>query len=183
MDKKKILFIIGSPKADSMNRALSNEVREYIGDRADIEYLDYSDVPLMNPDIEFPAPEPVQRVRDKISSVDGVWIFFPEYNHSYPAQLKSLLDWVSRPLVKGGPRTDSTSSGVKVTYSSVSGKGGAERAFVLLQELLDKIHMEADQSSLTALSEPGFADGKIILEADKELSLKKQADNFLDFIS
>ncbi|MDY4853907.1 MAG: NADPH-dependent FMN reductase, partial [Prevotella sp.] len=92
---KKILFIIGSLRKESFNKKLAKEVEEMLARRATVEYLDYSDVPLMNQDIEFPAPEAVKRVREKVAEADALWIFSPEYNYSYPGHLKNLIDWLS----------------------------------------------------------------------------------------
>ena len=61
---KKILFIIGSLRRESFNKQLAKEAEQLLLGRATVEYLDYSDVPLMNQDIEFPAPEAVTRVRE-----------------------------------------------------------------------------------------------------------------------
>ena len=63
---KKILFIIGSLRKESFNKKLAKEVEEMLDGRATVEYLDYSDVPLMNQDIEFPAPEAVKRDRKSV---------------------------------------------------------------------------------------------------------------------
>ena len=62
---KKILFIFGSLRKESFNKKLAKEVEQILAGRASVEYLDYSDVPLMNQDIEFPAPEAVSRVDRK----------------------------------------------------------------------------------------------------------------------
>ena len=70
---KKILFIIGSLRKESFNKKLAKEVEQMLAGRATVEYLDYSDVPLMNQDIEFPAPEPVKRVRGKVAEADCQW--------------------------------------------------------------------------------------------------------------
>ena len=51
---KKVLFIIGSLRKESFNRQLALEVEKMIGTQAEVTYLDYSDVPLINQDIEFP---------------------------------------------------------------------------------------------------------------------------------
>ena len=51
---KKILFIIGSLRKESFNRQLALEAEKMIGSQAEVTYLDYSDVPLINQDIEFP---------------------------------------------------------------------------------------------------------------------------------
>ena len=69
---KTILFIIGSLRKDSFNRQLATEVQKMLAGRATVQYLDYSDVPLMNQDIEFPAPEAVKCVRQKVDEADAV---------------------------------------------------------------------------------------------------------------
>ena len=179
---KKILFVIGSLKRESTNRMLADIVAEMIGSRAEIEYLDYRDLPMINPDIEFPVPESVQRVRDEIKSCDGVWMFFPEYNHSYPGVLKNMLDWISRPIAKGAPRTSSVSSCVPVTYSSVSGKGGAVKAFEKMADLMEKIHMKDMPGVKTAFSEPEISDGKIVLSDEQMELVRSQVESFLNWI-
>ena len=65
MKKIKILAIVGSLRKDSYNRQLALAAKEIIGNRADFTLLEYQDVPLMNQDIEYPAPEAVKRVRDE----------------------------------------------------------------------------------------------------------------------
>ncbi|MDD4565077.1 MAG: NAD(P)H-dependent oxidoreductase [Eubacteriales bacterium] len=71
-------------RKDSYNMQLAKAAQTAVGDRAEFEILDYSDVPFMNQDIEYPAPEAVQRVRNQIKATDGVWFFTPEYNHFFP---------------------------------------------------------------------------------------------------
>ena len=53
---KKIIFIIGSLRRKSFNKALSEIAKEIIGERAEVSFLDYSDLPFFSQDIEFPAP-------------------------------------------------------------------------------------------------------------------------------
>ena len=95
-DKKKLVFVVGSLRKGSFNRQLADYAAGAVADAADVEVLDYSDVPLLNQDIEFPAPEAVTRVRKAVSAADGVWVFTPEYNFSFPAPVKNLFDWLSR---------------------------------------------------------------------------------------
>ncbi|MEZ4510052.1 MAG: NAD(P)H-dependent oxidoreductase [Eubacteriales bacterium] len=97
MEQKRIAAIVGSLRKDSFNRQLALAAKEAVGDRAIFEIIDFSDVPMMNQDIEYPAPESVRRVREQIKAADGVWIFSPEYNHSYPGLLKNLIDWLFPP--------------------------------------------------------------------------------------
>ena len=105
MDKQKILMVIGSLRRQSLNRQLAEAGAELLKDQAEVSVLDYTRLPFINPDMEFPVPDEVQKIRDRISGADGVWIFFPEYNYSYPGALKNLLDWISRPTAQGAPRT------------------------------------------------------------------------------
>ena len=91
-EKIKITAIVGSLRRDSYNRQLALEAGRMIGDQAIFELLDYGDVPLLNQDIEYPAPDAVRRVRGLVQSADGIWFFSPEYNHSFPGVLKNLID-------------------------------------------------------------------------------------------
>ena len=63
----RILMIVGSLREQSFNRQLAREVIRIIGNRAEVEELDWHDVPLMNQDIEWPTPEAVQRARDAVT--------------------------------------------------------------------------------------------------------------------
>ena len=89
---KKILFIVGSLREGSFNRQLAREAEQMIGARAEVTYLDYTDVPLINQDIEFPEPEAVASLRAAVKEADALWVFTPEYNFSYPGHVKNLFD-------------------------------------------------------------------------------------------
>jgi len=88
MNKVKILAIVGSLRKGSYNRQLALAAKEIVKDTADFTLLDYQDVPLMNEDIEYPAPDAVKRVREEVKAADGIWFFTPEYNHFFPGVLK-----------------------------------------------------------------------------------------------
>ena len=98
MKELKILAVVGSFRKASLNRQLAFAAKDIVSDRAGFEILEYADIPHMNQDIEYPAPEAVKRIRDKVKSADGIWYFTPEYNHSVPGGLKNLIDWLSRPV-------------------------------------------------------------------------------------
>lgn len=54
----KITLVVGSTRTGSFNQQLADVVRETVGDRAAVAQLDYTDVPFMNQDIEWPTPTP-----------------------------------------------------------------------------------------------------------------------------
>ena len=119
---KKILFVIGSLRAKSFNRQMANVAKEIIGNSANVQELDYSDLPLLNQDIEQPEPAAVARIRKAITEADGLWIFTPEYNMSYPGHLKNLLDWMSRPVKFMDYGTPTCINGKRVAISGAGGK-------------------------------------------------------------
>ncbi|MDO4280712.1 MAG: NADPH-dependent FMN reductase [Peptococcaceae bacterium] len=182
--KKQILMIVGSTRKDSFNQQLADKIVVQIADAADVTFLDYSDVPFMNQDIEFPAPEAVARVRDAVQAADGLWIVSPEYNFSYPAVVKNLLDWLSRPLVAGDYSSGTAILGKKVTVSGAAGKSAAAGCRKKLGELL--IAIKADQMTTPetgiALGMDAFATNTLTLTADNEKSIADQIAAFLKFI-
>ena len=123
---KNILFIIGSLRKESFNRQLALEAEKMIGSQAEVTYLDYSDVPLINQDIEFPEPEAVGRLRATVKEADAIWVFTPEYNFSYPGHVKNLFDWLSRPLVAGDYETPTVINGKKIALTGTANGYRAE---------------------------------------------------------
>lgn len=183
---KKILFIIGSLREGSFNRKLAMTAEEMIGGRAEVEYLDYSDMPMMNQDIEFPAPEAVSRVREKVAGADGIWIFSPEYNSSYPGYLKNLIDWLSRPLVAGDVKTPLAINGKKTALSGAGGAAATAACRAKLTELLTLPFIRADvmlspQTGIR-LNPEAWTEGRMILSAAQKDELKAQADAFLAYL-
>ena len=77
---KKILAIVGSLRKESFNLQLAKEAEIALNNRVEFEILDYLDIPYMNQDIEFPAPDSVYKIRQKVKKCDAIWFFTPEYN-------------------------------------------------------------------------------------------------------
>ena len=180
-DTKKLVFIVGSLRKGSFNRILAEHAKAYVGDRARVEILDYADVPFMNQDIEFPAPEAVTRVREAVAAADGVWVFTPEYNFSFPAPVKNLLDWLSRPLVAGDYETPRPLTGKPVALSGVGGKGataGVRKAFVPYLTYLQAKLVDGDGEGYVL---PGEVWGGASYEipAEDVARLDKQAEGLL----
>ena len=184
---KKILFIIGSLRKESFNRKLAEEAERMLAGRATVEYLNYSALPLMNQDIEFPAPEAVRNVREKVAEADAIWIFSPEYNYSYPGHLKNLIDWLSRPLVAGDRQTPLAINDKKVALSGAGGAAATAKCREKLIELLTLPFIRADvmtepQTGIQ-LNMEAWTEGRMILTEAQRSSLKRQVDAFIDYIS
>ena len=182
MEQKRIAAIVGSLRENSYNRQLALAAQEIIGDRAIFEIIDYDDVPMMNQDIEYPAPDAVCRVREQIKSADGVWIFTPEYNHSYPGVLKNLIDWLSRPISKEERQVLSRKA---IAVSGASpGMGGtltAQDLLVMLLSMLNANVMNFPRLAIPNVSQQADEAGHLSLTTSLPY-LQKQADAFLKFI-
>ena len=135
--------------------------------------------------MEFPTPEEILRVRDVVSEADGIWIFTPEYNHSYPGVLKNLLDWLSRPVKKGASRTETAIAGKKVTISGVGRRNATATVRAKLKELIQFMQADVMDEWETGVALDGSAFGTdvLILSEENKASLQKQADRFLKFLA
>ena len=183
MDMKRILFIVGSLREGSFNRQLAREAEQMIGARAEVTYLDYKDVPLINQDIEFPEPEAVCRLRATVKEADGIWVFTPEYNFSYPGHVKNLFDWLSRPVVANDYETPTVINGKKVALSGAGGKMATAKCREKLTELLTflKADVMEPQTSI-ALNVEAWTEGRMILSDEQKVALKNQVEAFLKIV-
>ena len=181
---KNILFIVGSLRKDSFNRQLAAEAEKYLAGQAAVSYLDYTDVPFINQDLEHPAPLAVTRLRETVAKADGVWIFTPEYNFSYPGHVKNLLDWLSRPVVANDYDTPTAINGKKVALSGAGGKMATAKCREKLTELLTFIKADVmEQQTGIVLNVEAWTEGRMILTEEQMANLQSQADAFLAFIN
>ena len=174
---KKILFIIGSLRTKSFNRQLAMMAKEIIGNRAEVYELDYSDLPLLNQDIEQPEPAAVARIRRTVSEADALWIFTPEYNSSYPGHLKNLLDWLSRPVIPLDYGTPTCINSKRVAVSGAGGKAATANCRTKLTELLTFIKADvlAEQTGIAVPAEAWGTD-VLTLTDEQKAQLSAQAD-------
>lgn len=182
MSKPKIVAIVGSMRKDSYNRQLARLAKEAVGDRAEFELLEYADVPLMNEDIEYPTPESVQRVRQAVASADGVWFFTPEYNHFFPGVLKNLIDWLSRPMEKGGSQVLAKKpAAISGISPGMSGTAIAQDHLVTLISILNMKVMNWPRLTIPNGWQQLDEEKKLKL-ASSAIYLQKQADAFVQFL-
>lgn len=180
---KKILFVVGSMRKESFNRQRANIIAEELKGKAEVSFLSYGDIPFMNQDIEFPTPEEILRVRSEVEGADGLWIFTPEYNSSYPGVLKNLLDWLSRPHKPNDYANGSSVTDKKVAISGVAGKSAAAGSRGKLKDLLEIMGMKVMETQVGVTINPeAWANNELTLSDDKKEELNKQAEEFLKFL-
>jgi len=178
---KKVLMVIGSLKNNSLNYQLAIEAKNLLEGKAEVAFLEYADLPFMNQDIEFPAPESVARVRQAVREADGIWVFSPEYNHQIPGVLKNLLDWLSRPLVPNDPQRNSVAKGKLITFSSIAGKSAGADVRRNLHCLFEVMSMKVvgGMGTGVALDSGTLRAGELILSESNREELRAQAEEFL----
>lgn len=182
MKKIKILAIVGSLRKDSYNRQLALAAEEMLKDRVDFELLEYQDVPLMNEDIEFPPPEAVKRVREKVKTADGIWFFTPEYNHFFSGVLKNLIDWLSRPISDEEPDVLSGKpAAISGASPAITGTSLAQDHLVTLISFLNMDVMNEPRLVISNVMQQLDSVGKLKLKESYPY-LKNQANAFVDFI-
>lgn len=181
---KTILFIVGSMRKTSFNKELAEETKKIIGDRAQVSFLNYSDIPYMNQDLEKDLPESIVKVKECVGESDALWIFTPEYNGMIPGVLKNLLDWLSRSYVPGDFSSGTPVKGKPVTFTGAGGanmtKSSREQLGILLKRIGMKV-MDDPSYGFRVPPESMQSDHWELTQEDIN-DLKDQADAFLKFI-
>lgn len=91
----KFVAIVGTNAKKSYNRKLLKFMQSHFADKADIEVLDITGIPMFNETDDQSNHPLIQALNDKILAADGVIMATPEHNHSIPSSLKSVLEWLS----------------------------------------------------------------------------------------
>src|SRR6187200_325033 len=101
MSDIKVLVLLGSLRAASINRQLAELAIESAPDGASLQLFDrLGELPFYNEDIDNDdVAEPVKALRE--AAADAALVVTPEYNGSIPAVLKNAIDWLSRPFGNG----------------------------------------------------------------------------------
>lgn len=182
---KKILFIVGSHRKQSFNHQLAQQIIPLIQHRAETSILNYTDVPFFNEDIEYPVPQSVLDVKEKIAEADGIWIISPEYNGQTPGVLKNLLDWLSRPIEKGNWTKGSIVKNKPVMISSVAGKSAGAHVRASLAALLKAMRMNLidEQGSGIALNSDHFASQNLTLSEKEKDLFEQQIHKFIEYLN
>jgi len=105
--KPRIFVILGSTREGRIGEKVARWLMRQLESRteADFELIDLREYPLPiyeGPSGDGPNPD-VRRWADKVAVADGYVVVTPEYNHGYPAALKSALDhayseWNRKPV-------------------------------------------------------------------------------------
>jgi len=145
----KLVGIVGSNADVSYNRILLQYIKKQFSNKFELELIEIKDVPLFNQSDDQTNSPVIQAINRKILQSDGVIIATPEHNHTIPASLKSLLEWLS---FKIHPLENKPVMVIGASYYDQ----GSSRAQLHLRQVLDA-------PGVNALAMPGneFLLGKV----------------------
>jgi len=100
MSDIKVLVLVGSLRAASINRQLAELAVETAPEGVSLELFDrLGELPFYNEDIDNgDVPAAVTALRVVAADADAALVVTPEYNGSIPGVLKNAIDWLSRPF-------------------------------------------------------------------------------------
>jgi NAD(P)H-dependent FMN reductase len=99
MSETRVAVLVGSLRADSVNRKLAELLRDQAPEGVTLDLVDGLDqLPFYNEDIDgVDVPAVAAAVRERVGLADRVLAVTPEYNGTMPAVLNNAIDWLSRP--------------------------------------------------------------------------------------
>ncbi|SDD78326.1 NAD(P)H-dependent oxidoreductase [Rhodococcus tukisamuensis] len=104
MTDTRVLVLVGSLRAGSVNRQLAETAVAHAPEGAELTVFDgLAVVPFYNEDVDVPgATIPgADELRAAAAAADALLLVTPEYNGTMPAVLKNAIDWISRPYGAG----------------------------------------------------------------------------------
>src|ERR1051326_1883650 len=140
----KVLVFAGSIRGDSYNRKLALAAAAALRSAGvETTWADLKDypMPLYDGDVEAVQglPPSARAFKQLLMDHDAFVIASPEYNGSFPALLKNVIDWTSR-AAQPGERPSAVFRGKTAAILSASpGSGGGRRGLRHVRELLEMI--------------------------------------------
>ncbi|MGK4178675.1 NAD(P)H-dependent oxidoreductase [Lapidilactobacillus dextrinicus] len=90
-----VVGIVGTNTMFSYNRLLLMYMQQHFGDEMDLEIMETLNVSLFDQEHDQTDGTLIRDFTEAITAADGVIIAAPDFNLALPAQLKSLLEWLS----------------------------------------------------------------------------------------
>jgi chromate reductase len=169
----RVLGLVGSLRAGSLNRGLMDAARE-MAPELGMEITVFErlrEIPPYDGDVEAQGdPDAVGELKAAVRAADALLIASPEYNYSVPGVLKNAVDWVSRPP----PETPLRGKPAAILGAS-TGMSGTMRMQHHLRQVLaatQTLVMVAPEVVIPRAAER-FVDGRLADESTREL-LRKQ---------
>jgi chromate reductase, NAD(P)H dehydrogenase (quinone) len=183
----RVLVFAGSIRRDSYNRKLARAAvaaLESAGAEATFADLKQYPMPFYDGDVETTQgmPQTAKAFKDMLRGHDAFVIASPEYNGSFPALLKNVIDWTSRP--EPGEKPLAVYRGKTAAVLATSpGAGGGQRGLRQLRELLEMIGVNVvAQLAIPRATEAIESAGTLTRQEDRN-ALARLAEDLVAVIS
>ena len=167
-DRPRILVFAGSTRTDSHNRKLA---------RTTAEALEQTGVKVTLAEAAGGLPARAKAFKELLRAHDAFVIATPEYNGSFPALVKNVIDWASRPE-PGEKHLEVFRGKIAALVSTSPGPGGGQRVLRHLRELLEMIGVTVI-SAKAAIPKAGGAfdaEGRLVQQADIDAVARVASD-------
>ena len=155
MSQTRVAVLVGSLRADSVNRKLAELLRDHASDDVTLDLVDgLGDLPFYNEDIdnEQDVPPAARALRERVGGADRVLAVTPEYNGTMPAVLNNAIDWLSRPYGAGAMSgkpfgvigTTPTPYGGKWSHADAARSAGIAGAVVVEDVTISQSSIDVD---------------------------------------
>ena len=186
--KPKVLVFAGSIRADSYHRKLAQAAAGALQNAgAETTCADLKDyrMPMYDGDVEAAQgmPDTARAFKALLLHHDAFVIASPEYNGSFPALLKNVIDWTSRPDPGETPLAAFRGKTAAILSTS-PGPGGGQRGLRQLRELLEMIGVSVipTQFAIPRASEAFDAQGALTRPEDRN-GLARLASDLVEAVS
>jgi NAD(P)H-dependent FMN reductase len=167
-----VALVIGSNRHGRFGPVVADWLLDRLRDRDDLvpDLVDVAETDL--PMTMAPSPEAtaaLASVTPKLASADAFVVLTPEYNHSYPAGLKNLIDWhftewQAKPVAL-------------VSYGGIS---GGLRAVEHLRQVFAELHAVTVRDTVSFHNAGGsFADGRLKDPSGPDAAAKAMLDQLV----
>ncbi|GGX55639.1 NADPH-dependent FMN reductase [Streptomyces fructofermentans] len=139
----RVAVIVGSNREGRFGPVVADWLLGHLGDRADLvaDVVDTADTRLPTALSHSPSPEvaaELAKVTPKLADAEAFVVLTPEYNHSFPAALKALVDWHYAEW-RAKP----------VAFVSYGGVSGGLRAVEQLRQVFAELHAVTVRDSVS----------------------------------
>ncbi|WP_119731709.1 NADPH-dependent FMN reductase [Thermomonospora amylolytica] len=116
-------------RGPTVARWFAGRARAYSGVGIDLIDLADTGIPAVAPDFTDEPPETVRALGERLARAEAFAVVTPEYNHSFPASLKTMIDWYHAEW-RAKP----------VGFVSYGGLAGGLRAVEHLRQVFAELH-------------------------------------------
>ncbi len=134
----KLLAFAASHRPESLNYKLvklAAKQAQELGAYVEIAEYGKFDMPIYNDTQSDNPPAVTSKFAEKCQDMDGIIIAMPEYNWSYPASLKNIIDWTS--LITPAPLAGKT----VLLMSATTGARGGIAGLQHIKSPLEALHL------------------------------------------